>query len=168
MVNVRTAKTEDIDKISIVLAASWKTAYRGIVADDYLDSIREDRWVDFLTAGLSNGAIFSMVLQENQEIAGASILGKSEKENEVRLISFYLAPDRIGQGYGHIFYSGIEKKIKSRGFTKCVIDVLEKNDRAIKFYKSHGFDDTRTEVKITLGNRDYICKVFEKTYFFPI
>ncbi|MCL2008940.1 MAG: GNAT family N-acetyltransferase [Synergistaceae bacterium] len=162
MISVRLAHTEDIEKISYVLAASWKTAYRGIVDDDYLDSLSNDHWVDFLATALNGDSVFAMVLQEKQEIVGASILGKSEQENETHMISLYLLPEKIGKGLGHIFYSEIEKEIQNKGFTKCTIDVLKDNERAIKFYKMHGFVDMFVEAKTTLGSQDYPYMVFEK------
>jgi len=162
MINARIAKTEDIEKISHLLATSWKTAYRGIVDDDYLDSLSYDHWVNFLTTALNGEAIFAMALYENQEIVGASILGKSEKENEVHMISLYLLPDKIGKGYGHIFYSEIENEIRNRGFTKCVLDVLENNKRAIRFYESHVFTEASVGTTATLGEQIYKCKVFQK------
>ena len=58
MVNVRMAQTKDIERISCVLAASWKTAYRGIVHDDYLDALQDNHWAKFLTTGLNNASIF--------------------------------------------------------------------------------------------------------------
>ena len=163
MMNVRLAKIEDIDRISLVLAKSWKTAYRGIVDDDYLDALKEDHWVAFLTKGLNDDAIFSMVLCDGQEIVGVSVLTKSENEGKVHLISLYLLPDKIGHGLGHLFYSEIEKEIVNRGFNTCILDVLENNKRAIRFYEEHGFTDTDTETPAVLGEKSYICKVFVKT-----
>jgi ribosomal protein S18 acetylase RimI-like enzyme len=162
MVSIRIAAIEDIEQISRVLAASWKTAYRGIVNDDYLDSLADNHWVDFLTVGLNGGSVFAMVLQNGQEIIGASILSKSKKKGEVHLISLYLVPDKIGQGLGCIFYHEIEKEMVKRGFAKCVLDVLENNQRAIRFYKSHDYIGTDTETPVTLGEQSYVCKVFEK------
>ena len=161
--SVRMAQAQDIDRISLVLATSWKAAYRGIVDNDYLDSLKYDHWVAFLTSALNGDTISSMVLLENQEIIGTSILGKSETENEVHMISLYLLPEKIGQGYGHTFYSEIEKELRSKGIAKCVIDVLENNERAIKFYKAHGFADVQVEAETTLGNQNYPYKVFKKT-----
>jgi len=62
MISTRTAQTEDVAKISNVLASCWKTAYRGIVNDDYLDALKDDHWVDFLSAGLNGDDVFSLVL----------------------------------------------------------------------------------------------------------
>lgn len=165
MVHIRLANLEDISKISSVLAVSWKTAYRGIVDDDYLNSLKSDHWVDFLTSGLNKNSIFSMVMENNQEMIGVAILSKTEKEHEACLISFYLLPDKIGQGFGHVFYCEIEAELKSRGFSNCSLDVLENNKRAIRFYKVHGFIDTKKEIKAVLGEYDYTCKVLEKALY---
>jgi len=161
-IKVRMAGAGDIDRISFVLAASWKTAYRGIIADDYLDSLKNDRWVDFLTEKLRDNAVFSMILQDNEEIIGASVLAESEKEGQVHLVSIYLLPDKIGHGFGHVFYTGIENEMRKRGFAKCVLDVLEQNKRAITFYETHGFADTLTETAAVIGEQSYICKILEK------
>jgi len=162
MIQTRIAYPEDINMVSAVLAASWKTAYRGIVNDDYLNSIQDNHWVAFLITGIGNGTIFSMILESNKNIIGAAIIGKGETDIEANLISFYLLPDKIGRGYGHTFYSGIEKELKNRGFSKCVLDVLEHNARANRFYNSHGFVDINKRITADLGGYTYTCKVFEK------
>ena len=46
MINVRMTQIKDILQISLVLAESWKLAYRGIVDDDYLDSLKTDHWAE--------------------------------------------------------------------------------------------------------------------------
>jgi len=162
MVNIRNARLEDAGQISSVLAASWKTAYRAIIDDHYLDLLKNDHWVAFLNTGLSSGSIFSMVMEKDQDMIGAAILSKTEKDHEACLISLYLLPDRIGQGFGNDFYIGIENELIKRGFANCILDVLENNKRAIDFYEAHGFIDTNTEVKTVLGERNYTCKVLKK------
>ncbi len=102
-----------------------------------------------------------MIIEE-QEIIGAAVLCKVEKEKEINLKAFYLLPDKIGQGFGHAFFNGIEAELKAQGFSECVLDVLENNKRAIRFYEAHGFICTDSEVVATLGNHEYVCKVYEK------
>ena len=161
--HVRTAGIEDAERISHVLASSWKTAYRGIVHDDYLDALKADHWITFLTTGLNSGSIFSMVIENDQEMIGAAILSRTEKEREVNLISFYLLPYKIGQGFGHTFYSSIETELRARGFLTCVVDVLETNARAIRFYETYGFTTTGEDLNVDLGERNYVCKVLAKS-----
>ncbi len=163
MTHTRVSTNDDVETISFVLASSWKTAYRGIVHDDYLDSLQDSRWVEFLRTGIDNGYVFSLVIENNQEIIGAAILCKTEKPNEANLISFYLLPEKIGQGLGHKFYVAIEAELRNRGFLNCTLDVLESNSRAIRFYEAHGFESTGNTVIATLGEKNYTCAVFEKT-----
>ena len=162
MACARIACAEDFAQISAVLAASWKTAYRGMVDDDYLDALDGSHWVEFLTS--HGGNVFSMVLEEDQTIIGAAILAKSLKEQEIYLLSFYLLPDKIGQGYGRVFYREIEIEARRRGYTRCVLDVLKDNQRAIRFYEANQFIDTGREEGAVLGGRTYCCKVFEKIF----
>ena len=103
MTHTRISKIEDVKKISLVLASSWKTAYRGIVHDDYLDALKDDHWIEFLEVAFNNGTVFSMVIEDNQEIIGVAVMGNTKKEREVNLISFYLLPEKIGHGFGHTF-----------------------------------------------------------------
>ena len=156
------ALIKDIPQISFVHAESWKTAYRGIVDNDYLDSLKTDHWVEYLTNGLNGDEVFSMVLLENQDIVGASILRKSEKQGEIHIVSLYLMPDKIGKGYGHRFYCEIENEIKSLGYTKCTLDVLANNKRAISFYMAHGYIDSGTEETTVLGSKEYPYRTFNK------
>ncbi len=161
---VRIAKCEDAEIISNVLASSWKSAYRGIVNYNYLNSLKNNHWTDYLITGITNGSIFVLVLEEVKKIIGAAIISKDEKTNSANLISFYLLPNKIGQGFGHAFYVGIETELKSKGFSKCILDVLENNIRAISFYKAHGFKDTSDILKTSLGGCEYTCKIFEKQF----
>lgn len=162
MANTRIARQSDAGTISGILAASWKSAYRGIVDDDCLDSLRTDHWTDFVTAGIEKGDIFSMLLETGGELIGAAIIGKAEKDDAAHLISFYLLPDKIGQGFGHTFYCSLEAELKKRGFAACCLDVLENNDRAVRFYEAHGFIYTGERVAVGLGAHEYTCRVYEK------
>ena len=162
MIQTRVARTEDIGMISAVLAASWKTAYRGMVDDGYLDALEDSHWVEFLKKGHLSGNVFSMVLEEDQLMIGAAILAKSLNEQEIYLLSFYLLPEKIGRGFGRVFYHEIEEEMLKRGYTRCVLDVLKDNQRAIRFYIANQFTDTGKEIEASLGGINYSCKVFEK------
>ena len=163
MINIRPACPEDINDISCVLAASWKTAYRGIIADSYLDALSDTHWVDFLASGLKGKKIIVMVMESGRQIIGAATMSETENSGECDLISFYLLSDKIGQGLGQIFYSSIENEMRNRGFSSCRLDVLESNTRAVRFYKKQGFLDTNKELNVNLGENSYLCKTFKKT-----
>ena len=162
MLNVRIARMNDIERISFVLASSWKTAYRGMIGDEYLDSLQDDHWVNFLSSGLEGNYLVSMVLEDNGLVVGAAIAGETKTDGEIHLLSFYLLPEKTGQGFGGLFYRGVEAEMMKRGYDKCILDVLEENAKAIRFYEAQGFKDTGASTPATLGGVDYMCKVMEK------
>ena len=94
-------------------------------------------------------------IENNQEIIGTAVLCKTEHEGEANLISFYLLPDRIGQGFGHMFYNAIEADLKNRGFQNCVIDVLKNNKRAIHFYEAYFLHQSLCSKNSLLRSRSF-------------
>jgi ribosomal protein S18 acetylase RimI-like enzyme len=160
---VKQAALDDIKSMSSLMAASWKSAYRGIVNDSYLDMLRDDHWVSNLTVGIKDESLFAFALEENGHMIGAAILNKTSESDTIELTSIYLLPGQIGRGYGALFYQGIETEIKSRGYKTCVLDVLENNDRAIRFYTKHGFVDEGNNIMVMLGGQEYVCKVMKKS-----
>ena len=162
MTNIRHANTDNISNISKALATSWRTVYRGIIADDYLDQVPDDRWVNFLNHAFDTNSNTVIVMEDEEKIIGVAIYNQTENKQECSLGCFYLLPKEIGKGLGHILYEYIESDFKDKGFKSCIIDVLENNTRAINFYTKHGYIDTGKETPVKLGNKEYICKLLEK------
>lgn len=85
--------------ISRIYEESWKYAYKGIVPQDFLDSIPEGRWVP----NLDNPDWHTLVCIEDGRLIGTSSFCKSrfsQFPNWGEIISIYLLPDFIGKGYG--------------------------------------------------------------------
>ena len=55
------------------------------------------------------------------------------------------------------FYCEIESELKKKGYSRCILDLLANNKRAIGFYQSHGFVDVGTEATTFLGERGGIA-----------
>ncbi len=159
----RDGQVEDSPAISQVLARSWKTAYRGLVNDPYLDALPETHWVDFLRQGLAEGSLFARVADCEAKITGAALWLPTQTPGQACLLSLYLLPDKIGQGLGHALYANTEAELVRRGFTSCVLDVLKNNGRAIRFYEAHGFVPLQKTISVTLGEESYSCQMYEKS-----
>lgn len=159
---IRLGTEKDIGAISETIAESWKSSYRGIIDDGFLDELSDDAWVLMLSEGMKNDSLYTMLLEERGKTIGASILKRTEAPDKIELTSFYLLPDKIGKGYGRAFYSAIESEVKKRGYKACVLDVLEDNKRAIRFYLEQGFENERKTLKALLGDKEYCCKIMTK------
>ena len=163
-IQIRLAGRDDVYRIATFLDDCWKTAYRGIISDTYLDSLPiKERNEGRLKRFDEGGADFLMMFDDDKLI-GAAVFGKSftegyEEDGEVSAI--YLREDYIGKGYGHKLYMSIEQSLAAKRFHNYVLDVLKDNVRAIRFYQAHGYEIV-DERSILLGDTDYPLVVMRK------
>ena len=158
---------EDVGTVSCVLAQSWKTAYRGLIDDDYLDTLPDSHWVDYLTSlfnedGCFRDGNFCMAIWRDQSLSGAAVVLNTDKADGAYIISFYMLPECIRQGYGRQLYLAVEAEIVARGCTKCSLDVLTSNSAARAFYKALSFEDTGDISPVALGGNTYTVTIMEK------
>lgn len=169
---VRRACVDDAAQIAAVHIAAWKTAYRGIMADEVLDSLDLDRQ----TAGWSNNLdaeanpMSSLVVVQMQPLDTAHESDNPPAENRVlgfggvcpprdtaevlgrlpdssglgQLAAINLHPDAFGTGAGAVLLHALEDELRAMGFTRAYLMVAEGNGRAMSFYTKHGWH--RTEI----------------------
>lgn len=140
------ATTSDSSAIAQILVKSWQAAYRGIMSDEVLDNLslqqREEVWRKHLNSGgeayllrLSGETVGVIeVCKFRDSIEGFSGWG------EIPVI--YLLPESYGSGLGSELMRFALALLTERGEGNIGIWVLEKNTRAIHFYKKHGFSQS--------------------------
>ncbi len=129
---------DDRMSISRVYERSWKFAYRGIIPQDYLDSIPEGRWAP----NLDREGWSTLVCVDGGEIVGTSSFCASrfdEFPGWGEIGSLYLLPEQIGKGRGRALMDAALAAQKAQGYKKVFLWVLEENARARKFYERYGF-----------------------------
>lgn len=139
MLEIRRPKEADnYDEISRIYALSWKTAYRNLIPDDYLDAISETRWTP--TMEREKEKLFLAV--ENRKILGASTYDAARDPKMCgwgEIISMYLLPSYYRQGIGTQLFAAVNKALMDNGFLKIYLWVLEGNVSARAFYEKNGF-----------------------------
>lgn len=146
-------KSDDRLAISKVYEESWKYAYKGIVPQDYLDSIPEGQWASHIEqTGRKN-----LVMVQDGMIIGTSGFGKSRMEemNDFgEIISLYLLPEYMGKGYGRLLLQAAFSELKRMGFDKVFLWVLEQNQNARHFYEKCGFVQTERWLFSDIGGKE--------------
>lgn len=139
-VSYRIATLDDIEKMSRQLTNSYVTAYKNLMSEEYLSSLPANHWMPILEESIQRGDI-CLIAEQHGKIVGSSVFGVANKDDELNAEwhAFYLLPQYIGQGIGHSFYERIEKEMQKMGCRVCILEVLSTNERAIRFYLSHGF-----------------------------
>lgn len=146
-------ENDDRSKISSVYEQSWKTAYRGIVPDDYLDSIPAGRWA----SKVDNPSWHTLVCLEDGQIIGTSSFCKSRFdvfEGYGEIISIYLLPEYVGKGCGRQLMERALSELRKQGYTKAFLWVLEENNRARAFYEKMGFTISDKSIESNIGGKD--------------
>lgn len=142
---VRTARPEDARPVAEVHVASWRHAYRGLLAEEYLERLsvedREAMWLGaFSDPGLRGGAF---VAEVDGRIVGFASFGPSRDEDvpeqtgEVPAI--YVDPSVMGKGVGRELLEEATAELRLAGFSRATLWVLEANERARRFYENEGW-----------------------------
>ena len=144
---------DDKMTISRIYEESWKYAYKGIIPQDYLESLPEGRWV----ANLENSNGGTLVCVDNGRIVGTSSFCESrfnQFKGWVEIISIYILPDYMGRGFGKVFFDSVIVELKKMGYRNIFVWVLEENLRARKFYEKEGFVMTDVYLDDNIGGKD--------------
>ena len=109
---IREMTTEDIEQVRQVYILGWQNAFRGIVQQPYLDTMNLDDWAPPL-----NGAY---VLTDEKNILGTSSIAPardSSFDGWGEIISIFILPHLIGQGYGHQLFTFVKDKLLEQHYT---------------------------------------------------
>ena len=140
---IRYATTEDAAGIARVHAESWRSAYRGIVPDDYLDSIDVEEWAGRHRRNMAEAADSSVsyVAEVRGEIVGWAAGGPNhipESAYSGELYTIYLLPQYQRIGNGRRLIAAIAGWLMESGFESMILWVLAENWPARQFYEALG------------------------------
>ena len=113
-------ETDDRLEISNVYEQSWKSAYKGMIPQDYLDSIPSGRWA----AKVDNPDWHTLVCVEDEKIVGTSSFCESRFDTFPgygEVISIYLLPEYVGRGHGRQLMEKALSELKQMGYKKVML-----------------------------------------------
>lgn len=151
---IRTAELQDLEKVSKIHAASWKTVYRGILPDDFLDQLSFRRWAG-LKEMMADGLAIR-VIESDENIFGCITFGAARDEafsGWGEIVSFHLLQEARGKGFGRLLFQDGVRELGKAGYQELYLWVLEENDRARRFYEKNGFAWNGDRLKSEEGGR---------------
>ena len=134
----RFAETDDADEISRIYAQSWKTAYRGMIPDDYLDSLSDRRWSPHVKADSKR---LLLAVEEGKPVGVSTYCAARDEKMRGwgEIISLYLLPSHFHKGIGTKLFAAAVEALREEGFCNIYLWVLDKNETARAFYRKNGF-----------------------------
>ncbi|SDX73775.1 Ribosomal protein S18 acetylase RimI [Collimonas sp. OK242] len=140
---IRRATVADAGVIAAVRIDSWRTTYRGIIPDDYLDGMKiEDSaaiWSRILSATSNAANVF--VAEVDGEVLGFAAgmtLAQAKLGFDSELTAIYLEPSVQRAGIGRKLVAHVAAALASAGANNMLVWVLADNRPARQFYEMLG------------------------------
>ena len=150
---VRPAELDDAGEIARVHVATWRSAYRGLLPDDFLESLSEmnytERWRRVIGEGMSR--VF--VVDEAGTLAGFASCGR-ERAGETgfsgELYALYVLDGAQRRGHGRELVRAVAGALRELHLPDMIVWVLRDNSPARGFYERLGGTYVRAQ-PITIG-----------------
>lgn len=156
---IKLASIDDAFIISHIHALSWKSVYKGILPQQYLDDIQDDSWVNVIQDWMKYNVITVQIAYDNDVPMGCIAYGRSRDDGLPHwgeIVSLYFIPDYMGKGYGNKLMDKALFDMLQQGFKNVYLWVLEDNIRAQKFYEKNGFICSEEKNVIDISGQPFI------------
>ncbi|GHG87520.1 GNAT family N-acetyltransferase [Streptomyces lanatus] len=144
-IRIRPMTLADCDRVAEIRIGGWRSAYRGLIPQSYLDALdvaeeAERRRTHFSRA---DGSVVNLVAERDGEIVGWACHGPY-RDGEVRtgdaeLYAIYVDPGRYGGGIGDALLQESVLRCTAAGHARMLLWVLKDNAGARRFYERAGF-----------------------------
>lgn len=156
MFSFREALAQDASLISHIYATSWRKAYRGLIAQSYLDRLPDDYWVPSIRSWLESGRLSGLLIYDEKRPVGCAIYGRGRDEDHGdwgEIVSFYLLPDATRRGLGTALAQEVLRCLREEGFTRFYLWAIDGNTGADAFYRKQGFRVTSDHISYSIGGQ---------------
>lgn len=148
------AAESDAGVMALLYVSSWRSAYTGIVPDDYLKlklSGAEEKFKHLL----AESPLGHYLILSGGTPAG--ILSAGELADQYELRGLYIHPEFQRCGVGRSAVEFVFALGRARGFSRVCVRVLEANTGARRFYRRCGFAESGF-AGFYDGRKDMLCK----------
>ncbi len=145
-INLRRATVADADVIAAVRIESWLASYRGMIPDEYLDSMKLEEsiihWRTILEALPAAGERICVFVAESEGqvigFASGMLLPEPKLEMEAELTAVYLRPAWQRSGIGRRMVQKVARTLQAQGSNSLLVWVIAENAIARNFYEELG------------------------------
>jgi len=150
---VRAADLDDAPAIARVHVETWRTAYRGLLPDDFLQSLTQGHYTERWRRGIGDGASRVFVVEDETGVVGFASGGRERAGEEAysgELYALYVSNRAQRRGFGKQLVCAVVASLRDMGLSDMIVWALRDNPDARAFYEHLGGVYLRTQ-PITIG-----------------
>lgn len=158
---IRKAVPGEEKQVARVNIQTWKTTYKGIVEQAFLDNLSENGEKRLANIRRDIAEEKVDVAEANGKIVGIAIYGAARDEKYAgcgELYALYVLDACQQSGIGGRLVNTVENDLARKGYRKMIIGCLSENP-SCGFYEKMGGRQT-DEKACTIGGRDYRESIF--------
>lgn len=155
MLVIRDAVGADARGVAVVHVDSWRSAYAGLIPQDVLDrqsvAARTEMWTTWIERSLAGESTDAygpvphrlVVAERDGRVVGWASFGGGRDEgtgDQGEIAGLYAHPEVWSQGVGGALIRHAEDALRAEGRSQAYLWVLDGNERAIGFYRAHGWE----------------------------
>lgn len=142
MIRVRQATIDDAPAMARIHVTGWQTAYRGIISDAVLDTLRVEDRVRFWTRHLPGRTTRTRVaVDDHGDVVGFADFARcrdADASDAAELLALYVEPTRLRHGAGRALWEAMRDELVVDGFPRVGLWVLRDSGPSRRFYEAMG------------------------------
>ncbi len=142
---IREPILSDVSNIAKIHVDTWRTAYRGIVPDKYLEELSYEKkakaWESIINGEIKDSRYIFIAEDEDHGVIGFVTCGAEREGDAVyrgELYAIYVTDEYQNSGVGGLLFKRVTEKLIELGFNSMLIWALEDNHKARRFYEIKG------------------------------
>ncbi len=155
---LRQAVPSDAETIAALHSESWRSAYRNILSNEYLDGVifdeRRNYWQKSLDAPEPERRFILIAEQAGETVAFVSVYLDEEPDYGALLNNLHVLPCLKGQGLGKLLMSEAAQWTLSQNVQQMHLWVFEANAEARKFYEALAGQVVEEKLKSIAGGAE--------------
>ena len=135
---IRDAVYSDIDNIAKLYISNWKETYKGLLPEDYLNSLTKEYAVEKWNKYLKSENHIFVAYEENEFLGFVASKKDDNEECYWYLDSLHITKNSRGTGIGTKLIYKVGKYALTNGYQCMSICIVKGNDSAKSIYKKLG------------------------------
>ena len=140
---MRLAMSADAAAIARLHVASWQTAYRGALPDDYLEGLDLSERTRVWRERLADPETTVLLHEEDAALLAFCAMGPThdadgDPATTWDIYNLHVAPERKRSGIGGALFDLAAARGRERGMTRLTLWVVRQNEPARRFYEMKG------------------------------